>query len=242
MSDPVASAEPPKATLWEDFIDIFYQPAAVFERRRNGQFGMALLVLSVLSGVLYLALRNGLGPIMDAEASRATAAMVAKNPELNAEQLAAGQSMMENFAVVFFVLGTPLAVCISAVVLWLVSKLFDAKQGFATMMMIATYANFPRLLELVLNAVQGLLLAPENITSRFSVSLGIARFLDPDTINPVLLTVIGSLDLFSIWVTVLLGVGLYATGLIQKSGAAIAAAMVWAVSLIPALFGAIQQS
>jgi len=242
MSDPVASATPPKATLWEDFIDIFYQPADVFERRRNGQFGAALLVISVLSGVLYLALQNGLAPIFDAEASRATAAMVAKNPELNAEQLAAGQNVMEKFGVVFFVLGTPFAIFISAAVLWLVSKLFDAKQSFATMMMIATYANFPRLLELVINAVQGLMLAPESITSRFSVSLGIARFLDPDTINPVLLAVIGSLDIFSIWVTVLLGVGLYATGLIQKSGAAIAAAMVWAVSLIPALFGAIQQS
>ncbi|HVF38684.1 MAG TPA: YIP1 family protein [Gemmatimonadaceae bacterium] len=240
MTDSVISPTPPKATLWEDFIDIFYQPVDVFERRREGQFGAALLVLAVLSGALYLALQNGLAPIFDAEASRAAAAMAASNPELNSEQLAAGQGVMEKFGVLFFVLGTPLGVAVSALVLWLVGKLFDAKQSFAATMMVATYANFPRLLELVINAVQGLMMSPESVSSRFSVSLGPARFLDPDATNPVLLAVLGSLDFFTIWVTVLLGVGLYVTGLVTKRSAAIAAGVVWLVSLIPSLYGTLQ--
>ena len=38
----------------------------------------------------------------------------------------------------------------------------------------------PRLIELVLSALQGLFLPPEAITSRYSVTLGIGRFLSPD--------------------------------------------------------------
>jgi len=67
---------------------------------------------------------------------------------------------------------------ITAVLLWLSSKAISASVAFAAAMMIATYSQFPRVVEMIINAIQGLLLAPESITSRFSVQLGPARFLD----------------------------------------------------------------
>ena len=62
MTDAGANVEPtaPKAGIWEDFVDIFVQPAQVFERRRDGKFGLALLALVVITGVLFFALRNGI--------------------------------------------------------------------------------------------------------------------------------------------------------------------------------------
>lgn len=238
MTDATPTPTPAKAGLWEDFIDIFHQPSAVFERRRDGQFGLALLVVVGISAILFFALRNGLGPIMDAEMAKQAAALAAKNPNMTSEQIAQSTSMMEKFAVFGIVIFIPIGIAITAVLLWLAGRLIDAKTAFAAAMMIATYSQIPRIVETVINAVQGLLLAPESITSHYSVSIGPARFLDPGT-NPFLLTLVGGLDLFTIWVTVLLAIGLSVVARVPLKRAAIAAAAVWLVMLLPALYGAL---
>ena len=232
---------PAKSGLWEDFIDIFYQPSQVFERRRDGQFGLALLLLVVISTILYFALRNGLAPIMDAEMSKQAAAMAEKNPNMTAEQLAGAKSAMEKFAMFGTVIFIPIGVLIAAVLLWLAGKLFDAKVAFAAAMMIVTYSQIPKIAEMVLSAIQGLFLEPEAITSRYSVTLGPARFLDPDA-NPILMTVLGGLDVFTIWVFVLCAIGLSVVARVPIKRAAFVSAAVWLVSLLPALYGALSQA
>ncbi|MBA3343084.1 MAG: YIP1 family protein [Gemmatimonadaceae bacterium] len=239
MTDSTAApADPDKASLWEDFIDIFHQPSAVFERRREGQFGLALLALIALSAILFFALQNGIGPIVDAEMAKQAAALAAKNPSMTTEQIAQSTSMMEKFAVFGIVIFIPIGIVITAVLLWLIGRLIEAKTAFAAAMMIATYAQFPRIVETVINAVQGLLLAPESITSRYSVSIGPARFLDSET-NPIMLTLVGGLDLFTVWVTVLLAIGLSVVARVPLNKAAIAAAAIWLLTLLPALYGAL---
>ncbi len=239
MTDAAESPTPQKAGLWEDFIDIFYQPSQVFERRRDGKFGLALLALVVVTGILFLALKNGLAPVMDAEMAKAAAAMAAKNPQITADQIASQQAMMEKFAIVG-VLFMPVGVVIGAFILWLAGKLVDAKVAFVGAMMIVTYSQFPRIIETIVNAVQGLLLSPESITSRYSVQIGLARFLGTDS-NPFLLTLLGGLDLFTIWVTVLLAIGLAVVAKVPRSRAAIAAFAVWLVLLLPSLYQALSQ-
>jgi hypothetical protein len=241
MTEATASPTPAKSGLWEDFIDIFYQPSQVFERRRDGKFGLALLALVVISGILFYALHNGLAPIMDAEMAKAAAAMAAKNPQITPDQIAAQQGMMEKFAVVGYVIFLPVGVLIGAVLLWLASKLVDARIAFAAAMMIATYSQFPRIAETIVNAIQGLMLSPESITSRYSVQIGPARFLDSATANPFVLTLLGGLDLFTIWATALLAIGLAVVARVPRSRAAIAAFAVWLVLLLPSLYQALSQ-
>lgn len=237
MTEAARDPVPAKPGIWEDFVDIFVQPAQVFDRRRDGKFGLALLALVVISGVVFLALRNGIAPIMDAEMARQAAAMAAKNPNITPDQIAAQQGMMEKFAVIGYILFMPIGVAIAAAVLWLAGKLVSASVAFAAAMMIATYSQFPRIVEMILNALQGLVLSPESIRSRYSVQIGPARFLDPSS-NPFVLTLLGGLDLFTIWVTVLLAIGLSVVARVPRSQAAIAAALVWLVSLLPSLYQA----
>lgn len=241
MTDAAVDPTPSKASLWEDFIDIIYQPSLVFERRREGKFGLALLALVIINGILFFALHNGLAPIMDAEMAKAAAAMAAKNPQITPDQIAAQQGMMEKFAGIAYIVFLPIGVAIIGALLWLAGKIVGASTAFAGAVMIATYSYFPRVIETVLNAVQGLILPPESITSRFSVQIGPARFFD-SAANPFLLTILGGLDLFTIWSTVLLAIGLSVVARVPRSQAAIAAAIVWFVTLIPALYQAIQQS
>jgi hypothetical protein len=239
MTDATASPSPSSAGLWEDFVDILYQPSAVFDRRREGKFGMALLVIVVVTTVLFFALRNGLAPVIDAEMAKQAAAMAAKNPQITPEQIAASQGMMEKFAVVGYVVFVPVGIVIIAALLWLAGKVVDAKVAFAAAMMIATYSWFPRIIEMILNAVQGLLLSPESITSRYSVQLGPARFFDSASTSPVLLTFLGGIDLFTIWTTALMAIGLSVVARVPRSRGVIAAVAIWFVMMLIPLYQAL---
>ena len=239
MTDATASPSPSSAGLWEDFIDILYQPSAVFDRRREGKFGMALLAIVILTTVLFFALRNGLAPVMDAEMAKQAAAMAAKNPQITPEQIAASQGMMEKFAVVGYVIFVPVGIVIIAALLWLAGKVVDAKVAFAAAMMIATYSWFPRIIEMIINAVQGLLLSPESINSRYSVQLGPARFLDSASTSPVLLTFLGGIDLFTIWTTALMAIGLSVVARVPRSRGVIAAVAIWFVMMLLPLYQAL---
>ena len=132
MSDATASPSPTKACLWEDFIDIFMQPSQVFDRRRDGKFGLALLALVVLSAILFFALRNGLSAIIDAEMAKQAQAMAERNPNITPDQIASSQAMMEKFAVVGYVLFMPIGIVLTAVLLWLAGKLVSASVGVST--------------------------------------------------------------------------------------------------------------
>lgn len=241
MTDAATPPAASKASIFEDFVDIFFQPSVVFERRRDGQFGLALLILAVVTGILAFVLHNGLAPVMDAVIAKQQAAMMAKNPQLTQEQLSGMTGFMEmssKFGAIVFV---PLAALFGGILIWLIGKFLDAKVAFAAAMMIAVYAGVPRVVQTVVTALQGLLLAPESITSPNSVSIGPARFL-PDSANPVLSTFLGGLDLFTIWSVILSAIGIAIVARVPMTRAAIVAGLVWLVSLLPALYGAISQS
>jgi Yip1 domain len=230
---------PAKAGLWEDFVDIFYAPSSVFARRSEGKFGMALLFLAIIGTVLFFLTKNAMAPVMDAEFTRQTAAAMRKNPSLTAEQMASGRGFFEMLGPLFFAIGITVSVLGTGLVLWVVGKLFDAKESVAAAMMIATYAEVPRIVQILTNAAQGLVMSPERLNSMNAVGFSIARFMDPDG-APVMIALASRVDLFTIWVTVLLAIGLHVVGKIPRQQAAIAAAITWVVGALPAVFGALR--
>jgi hypothetical protein len=54
----------------------------------------------------------------------------------------------------------------------------------------------------------------------------------------MVLALLGRVDLFTIWVTVLLAIGLAVTGKIPRSKAAVAAVIVWLVGALPGVLQA----
>ena len=231
---------PGKAGLWEDFVDIFYAPSSVFARRSDGKFGLALLFLVVVGTVLFFLTKNAMQPIMDAEFTRQSAAAMRKNPTITAEQMASGRGFFEMAAPLFFAVGLTISVFGAGLVLWAVGKLFDAKESVAAAIMIATYAEVPRIVQILTNAAQGLVMSPERLNSLNSVGFNLARFMDPDGASPVAIALVSRVDVFTIWVTVLLAIGLHVVGKIPKQQAAIAAAITWVVGALPAVFGALR--
>ncbi|MCM3879936.1 MAG: YIP1 family protein [Vicinamibacterales bacterium] len=233
MSDPVAG-------IWEDFIDIFYAPASVFARRQTGSFWIPLFTVTILLGTLFFLNSGAMQPIMDAEFNRGMAVAMRNNPQMNAEAVERFRQIGTRIAQVFVFVFTPVVIGTIGVCLWLIGKLFEAKQTLKAALVVSAYAYVPRVVEAVLNGVQALVLDPAGLNGRFRLSLGPGRFIDPDTASPILLAIVGRMDLFTIWITILLAIGLSVTGGIPRGRSAIAAALIWAIGAIPLIVQAIR--
>ena len=239
MTETTAAPRPAATgtTRWDDYLEIFYKPSEVFRRREGTNPLLPLLVLFAGTIVLYFATRSAMQPIMDAEFARSAAQMARQNPQITPEQMAQGRGMMESFAGVMIAVSTFIIPLLLGVVLWLVAKGAGSVATLGSAIMVAVFSYFPRLLEWLLSAVLALVTPEDQIRSRYSVTLGVGRFLDPATTSPLALAFLGRIDLFTIWVTVLLAIGIKVVGRIGTVPAAIVAALVWLIGALPALMG-----
>jgi len=234
----VAPAPAAKTSFWEDVIDIFVSPVAVFRRREKSSPWAPMLFVAISIGVIFLATFNVLQPIFDADFARNTAKMVAKNPQIAQADPAAinrmrsiGQTVTK-YGVGVVMLGT---MFVLGSVGWLVGKMFGSKQTYQAGLVVAAWAYMPRVLGALLAGIQGLLLDPDKLNSQMSISLSPARFMDPDSPNQLLYMFMGRLDLITIWVTVLLGIGFFVTGKVSKGTATMFAITMWLLGALPVL-------
>ena len=240
MATQAAPVVAPRAAIWEDFVDIFYAPSSVFRRRESGSFLIPMTVVTILCSVMFYLSSGALQPMFDAEFDRQMAIAMRQNPNVPAEAVETMRSFAMRLQQVGMFLFMPLAMFGIAIATWLAAKLVDAKQTLRAAAVVAAYAYAPRILDGVLHAVQALFLDPSQLDGRFRLSLGIGRFLDPDTVSPLLLAVLGRVDLITIWITVLVAIGVSVTGRIPLARAAIAAAIVWVAGGLPLILGALR--
>jgi hypothetical protein len=218
---------------WEDFADVFIAPVQLFRRRIDGKFGHGLLLLVLLTAALYFGTKSAMQPIMDAEFAKQTAAMMKRNPAYTQEQADSFRSMGEKFAVVGLVIALPIAVFLLGAVIWLGARVVGGGMSFAQAATISTFAFFPRLVEAIVKAVQALLMDEGQLTSQFKLSLGLARILDPGQVGPFLFSLLGRIDLFTLWVTALIAIGIKQIAKVTTGKAVAAAAIIWVVGLVP---------
>ncbi|RPI54284.1 MAG: DUF1282 domain-containing protein [Acidobacteria bacterium] len=232
--------ETPRAAIWEDFIDIFYAPSAVFRRREHGSVFVPLLVVTVLTGAIFYLNSGALRPLFDAEFDRQMAAAMRTNPNIPPEAVERMRGFASRVGQIGVLVFLPIAMLCVGIVTWVAGKLVDAKESLHTALVVAAYAFTPRVLEGMVNGLQALVLDPAQFNGRFRITFGPGRFLDPDTASPLLIALVGRLDLFTLWITVLIAIGLCVTGRIPLRRAAIAAALVWLAGALPLILQAIR--
>jgi hypothetical protein len=240
MASNAAGVGAPRAAVWEDFIDIFYAPSAVFRRREHGNFLIPLVVITMLCGVLFYLNTGTLQPMFDAEFDRQMSVAMRENPSITPEAVERMRGFTMRIQQVAMFVFIPLAIFGVGLTTWLVGKLFDARQTLRAALVVAAYSYAPRILDSVLHGVQGLVLDPANIDGRFRLSFGVGRFLDPDVVSPLLLAIVGRIDVITIWITVLIAIGLAVTGRIPMRKAAVAAAIVWLIGGLPLILPAMR--
>ncbi|MGQ0702809.1 MAG: YIP1 family protein [Gemmatimonadales bacterium] len=228
------SEKPAKpAGIWDDFLDVFIAPSKVFDRRSDAKFGVALLVLTVLFAVLFFATRSLLQPVWEAEITRQLAA----NPNMTPEQMEAARRIGGTFAAISAVVGMPISVLVLGLVIWIAGRPVGARISYAQGATIATFAYFPKLIGQVVAAILAALTDEAALTSIYKVTLGIGRFLDPQQAGPAVMGLLGRIEVFTLWVTILIGMGLKRMGKITTSQAALGAAIIWLVGALPSLLG-----
>ena len=224
MTAPTTDAPIP---FWEDLLEIFYAPRAVFERRNSAGFWLPWLALVVALLIIFAFGRSLVNPIIEAEIDRSIGQAMKHNPKLTPE-IAEKQKA---FAIAMIPVSVPAAVLFGPMLiglaLWIFGKFVEARQELEAACLVASYALFPRIIESLINLLQAAVLPAEQLTSHFVLQLGPARFLDPDQASPVLMAVLGRCDLVTLWCTALLAIGLAVTGRIPLQRAAIAAGLVW---------------
>lgn len=225
--------------FWEDVIDIFYTPSSVFARRSDGRYAVAALVLTLVFVAMAFSARTVLAPVFDAEIMRAVAKLQEQNVELSAEQLAGMRKANE----IGVIIGALFFIPITAIAVGALTRLFGAIFGatltFKLSVLIVVYAQFPRALQQILSIVQGLVMSPDSMTSRFAISFSPARFLDVNATSPLVLALVERLDIFTLWATVLIAIGYQVLGKLPRGQAYLAAVLVWLTATIPVLLGGV---
>jgi hypothetical protein len=235
VTTPATATAPVKnASVWEDFVDIFYAPVSVFMRRRDGRWLLPLLVYTLLSAGIFFALRPMMQPMMDRQLAQQVEAARARgaSPAQIEQTQKIGRAMTDSpWAMAPIVIMIPITVFLIALGLWVVSKLFGSTQSLGQSMTIATYANFPRVLVGIVSVALLYASGSEGISSQYAVGLSPAALMPSET-SPYVLALLSRLELGTVWTTVLLAVGVYVIGRVSKSSAALTAIGVWLLATL----------
>ena len=179
-------------------MDIIFSPASVFRRREQGSWLIPLLIVTVAIGIIAFASRGVMQPVMDAEFERAADAM-RKNPQVTEEMIERTRGFFEFSRTWGAIIFTPITIIVVGFMTWLVAKLVDSRQTLTAAMVVASYSYVPRVIQFIANAIQGLVMSPDQLNGIVKLSFSPARFLDPATASPVLIQILNRFDLFTIW-------------------------------------------
>ena len=240
MTLPATSSDPhpapaSTAALWEDLIDIFYAPSQVYERRRDGRFGLALVALIVLTALFVGLFWNVIQSMFAATAEMSLRAAVAKG-QMSTEQVQAARNMGGTMGGILAVLAVPIGCLLTAFLVWLFGKLLDAPTKFGQAMAIVTLAQIPRTLSWLAIGLQGLLGDPDKPI--FAYLIGPTRFMDPESTSHMVLGLLSRFDLFIIWATILIAIGVSVIARVSRAKGAMVALAVWLIASSTALMQA----
>lgn len=237
MSDVATPAPAPEQSSFiEDLVDIWFAPSAVFARRAKSGFFLIMCVVTVGIGGLFLANRNAMQPILDGEYRRQMAEVMRQNPQMTEAQMAAGKAFADKAQTFGIFFGVPIGLFLVGLGAWITGKILGAEElGYGASVMIAGWAYLPKVLESIGMSVQALLVDTVSLTGRYQLSLGIGRFLDPD-MSIGMLTLLGRVDLFTLWVSALLGIGIVVVGKLPRGRIVPAALIMWTLGAVPAFW------
>jgi hypothetical protein len=231
----------PEPSFWEDLVDIFYAPVGVYQRWAKKSFWPPLLFVVIATAIISFFTFHTLAPAIEADMDRAFAQQMAKSGQTPTAAQQEAMGKMQDRIATFGRYATAVPLFFFILLLgfgvWILGKApgINAQQTFGAAMVVASWAYMPRVLGAVLGGVQGLLMDVSSMNTIQALSIGPVRFFDPDTTNPLLYQLLTRLDLITIWVTVLLAIGVYVTGKTTKGGAAAFGFLIWFVGSLWAL-------
>lgn len=237
----LSATEGKKGSPFEDILEVLWAPATVFERSRTRGAGVYMALLTLILVILLVATRSLLQPYLDANYDLQVIKMAEQGKPMAAEAVSAGRTAAGYILLVTFALTAVFSGLFGGIVNWVASKMFGASLSFGGAVLIATLASVPRVLGLLSMAIQGAVFDTANAKSIFDASLGPARFIDPATANPIVMTIASSFDLFALWNLFITAVGVSVVARVSRGTgwlvAIVGLAITLLFSIVPAALG-----
>lgn len=231
---------PPTTPVWEDLVDIFVSPSAVFARRKDDpQFFAALAMLTGIVAVLTIASWDLLQPIKQADASRGIEMYLRAHPDLPSAQVEAIRNRASGGGSIGRWLGwlsAPLVVLAGGLFVWLAAKAVRAATTLGQSFMVMTYAFAPKVIGLIAGIVMAAVLPETTLNTQFHLTLSPTQFISPDAMLPSRMALLTRFDLTTLWGTALIALGIRVTAGTTMARSALAAFVVWAIASV-ATFG-----
>jgi hypothetical protein len=192
---------------------IFFSPGKAFaDIARRPRWWIPLILIAILSTIYLNAFTQRVGwdsvirPAI--ESNQATQSMTAQQRE----QLIITYEGFYKYVGYLSVVGTLFSVFIVAVILmFLFDTMMSAGVGLKRMMAIVAYGILPLVIQTALSMVVLFLKDPEEFNLRNPLMFNIGAYMSAD--SPAALRALGSsIDLFSLWILVLLAIGVSAAG------------------------------
>jgi hypothetical protein len=242
-----AAAEPVRPGLSEParLVNTFFAPTKTFEDlRRNASWWVPFLLISVCAVAFFAMIDKKVGFDQVARSMLANNKSIQQLEPAQQEQAisrtAIGLKVGEYAGPIFILL---YVLIIAAVLMATFNFTMDAQVSFSRAMAIVLYGWLPGLVSSIL-AMLGLAFGnPEGFRMDNPVGTNPAYFLDPTTTSKFLYAMLTSLDVISLWMIVLIGMG-FALNAKKKisMGSAIGVVAVWyfLVKLCGAAFAAVR--
>jgi hypothetical protein len=218
----------------DDYIDVYISPKQVFDRRRDGRWVQAFIVLSAILVALYYAFLPATEIIAETELAR----VLAENPEQAqaADQMAGFGRTMRLIGGIFVPIGTVLAIVIVGALIWGLGAMLGAAVSFRQALVITTFARFVDIPRTIATSVSVLWAdrVGEVVVAR-DTSFGPLRFVDTAALHDVAVPLLGRLDVFVLWQAALWAIGLYVISRAGKDAALLIAAIALVLAALPGI-------
>ena len=235
----VAGAAPAAARLsqWQRVAYTFTAPSKTFEdiRRGDRSWWLPLIVLALASYILFGAVVQKVGIRQTVENQ------ITMNPQAQEQMAKATPAQREKgmqfwvvFTEVMFVGGPAIqmlnAVIFAAVLMGTINFGFGGRATFGDLFAVVYYAWLPQVVKVVLGtAVIYAGMAPESFNIKNFAPTNLGAFLDPVDTGKALYALATSLDLVTIWVLVLMSMGVAAVAGVKRSAGYIAVFGWWVI-------------
>lgn len=230
--EAAAPPEAPKASLWEDLVDVFMSPAELYRRRANDGWVKPWVVLSIVSAVLYYVFLPATKAVSQAAMQEAMAKRGINEVPQNAQGIANTFQMIGGIIVP---IGLLVGILLTALVIWVVAAIAKGGPTYRQAAVIAAWASFVGVVQQVVSSI--LIILKNNsggaIVPAQDTSFGVMRFLAPDSVAAVLVPVLNRLDIFAIWQALLWLVALHVICRWPTAKAASVAAVSWIIMAVP---------
>lgn len=234
------AAEAAGLTQLQRVTNTFVAPSRTFEdiKRGNRSWWLPLIVLAVFSYIFFAVVSQKVGILQVVENQirmnpKAQERMAQATPEQRERTNKISAAVTQGILLAGPLVGMLAAAVISLGLLGTINFVFGGRARYGQIFAVSYYAWLPSIVKYVLGMIvlyAGM--APESFNIKNFAPTNVGAFLDPVETNKALYALASSIDIVTIWILVLMGMGIATVAGVKRSSGYIAVFSWWALFVL----------